>query len=48
LGRPHDAADREAIERRWRSQRLILRGLRSGWTQLRLAVCGNRHQWRLR
>jgi transposase len=46
--RAHNDANRDAIETRYRTQRLILRTLRSGWTQLRLAVCGNRHQWRLR
>jgi hypothetical protein len=28
--------------------RLVLRAAKAGWNQLRLGVCGNRHQWRLK
>jgi hypothetical protein len=38
----------EAVDARYRTHRTISRTLRTGWNQLRVAVCGNRHQWRLR
>jgi transposase len=37
-----------AVAARSATHRSILRTLRAGWRQLRLGVCGNRHQWRLR
>ena len=42
------ADDDEARDARHRTHRIIGRALRAGWRQLRLGVCGNRHQWRLR
>jgi transposase len=40
--------DAQEVEARWKTHRIIARTLRAGWRQLRLGVCGNRHQWRLR
>lgn len=45
LARAGDDAARRARET---AHRTISRALGAGWRQLRLAVCGNRHQWRLR
>jgi len=45
LVRAEDDAARDA---RHRCHRTISRALRAGWCQLRLGVCGNRHQWRLK
>ena len=42
------AEDDEARDARHSTHRTISRALRAGWRQLRLGVCGNRHQWRLR
>ena len=33
---------------REKTHRTVSRALRAGWRQLRLGVCGNRHQWRLK
>ena len=33
---------------REKAHRMISPALRAGWRQLRLGICGNRHQWRLR
>ena len=38
----------EARAPRYQAHRTITRALRAGWRQLRLGICGNRHQWRLR
>jgi transposase len=46
--RDHRDGNAEAVEARWRTHRIISRTLRTGWNQLRVAVCGNRHQWRLK
>jgi len=43
--RDDDDAERVAREK---THRTISRALRAGWRQLRLGVCGNRHQWRLK
>jgi transposase len=40
--------DAPALAQRHSTHRIIARTLRAGWRQLRLGVCGNRHQWRLR
>jgi hypothetical protein len=42
------AADDEARAARHTVHNTITRTLRAGWRQLRLGICGNRHQWRLR
>lgn len=42
------ARDQAEAEPRYRTHRIISRALRAGWKQLRLGVCGNRHQWRLK
>jgi transposase len=42
------AEDDDAREARHRAHGTISRALRAGWRQLRLGICGNRHQWRLR
>jgi hypothetical protein len=42
------AKDDEAREARYGTQRVIVRALSAGWRQLRLGICGNRHQWRLK
>jgi len=43
--RADDDSERTAREK---THRVIARALRAGWRQLRLGVCGNRHQWRLK
>ena len=43
--RDEDDPERTAREK---THRTISRALRAGWRQLRLGVCGNRHQWRLK
>lgn len=45
LARGKDDAARVA---RQKTHRTISRALRTGWRQLRLGVCGNRRQWRLK
>jgi transposase len=40
--------DVEGTEARYRTHRTISQALRAGWKQLKLGVCGNRHQWRLK
>ena len=42
------AEDDEARDARHKAHGTITRALRAGWRQLRLGVCGNRHQWRLK
>jgi transposase len=42
------AEDDTAREARHGGHRTISRTLRAGWRQLRLGICGNRHQWRLK
>ena len=40
--------DDEAQVARHKTHRIISRALRAGWRQLRLGICGNRHEWRLK
>ena len=42
------ATSRTEREERYKAGRLIIRAARSTWKQIRLGVCGNRHQWRLK
>ena len=42
------AKTREEREPLYKSMRLVLRAAKAGWDQMRLGVCGNRHQWRLK
>jgi transposase len=42
------AGSDDACAARHATHRTIARALRAGWRQLRLGVCGNRHQWRLK
>ena len=42
------ANTRDEREPLYKSMRLVLRAVRAGWDQMRLGVCGNRHQWRLK
>ena len=40
--------DADALAARAKTHGIISRALRGAWRRLRLGVCGNRHQWRLR
>jgi hypothetical protein len=42
------ATSRTEREERYKAGRLIIRAARSTWKRIRLGVCGNRHQWRLK
>ena len=42
------ANTRDEREPLYKSIRLVLRAAKAGWDQMRLGVCGNRHQWRLK
>ena len=42
------AETREEREPLYKTIRLVLRAAKAGWDQMRLGVCGNRHQWRLK
>jgi transposase len=48
LARSARDGDNLARAAREKTHRTVSRALSAGWRQLRLGVCGNRHQWRLK
>jgi len=42
------AEDEHEREQHRKESRLAMRAIRSTWARIRLGVCGNRHQWRLK